>query len=131
MAENRKHKYNDRKCEELGWVCIPLVVETYGCWGAAEVAAFSKLACRLSTRLNQPKSIQLPRPSLSESQLQSHSVQVNLTVRPGPVQLKVPLFLRFPRFCAFSSFTGLIMYTFMYSCCIWDSFRENCPTDIL
>ena len=27
VAENRKHKYNDRKCEELGWVCIPLVVE--------------------------------------------------------------------------------------------------------
>ncbi|KAL5517586.1 hypothetical protein EMCRGX_G003164 [Ephydatia muelleri] len=57
VAENRKHKYNDRKCEELlGWVCIPLVVETYGCWGAAAVAAFSKLTGRLSTRLNQPKS---------------------------------------------------------------------------
>ena len=28
-AENRKHNSNDRKCEELGWVCIPLVVETY------------------------------------------------------------------------------------------------------
>ena len=56
VAENRKHKYNDRKCEELGWMCIPLVVETYGCWGAAAVAAFSKLAGRLSTRLNQPKS---------------------------------------------------------------------------
>ena len=55
-AENRKHNSNDRKCEELGWVCIPLVVETYGCWGAAAVAAFSKLAGRLSTRLNQPKS---------------------------------------------------------------------------
>ncbi|KAL5457675.1 hypothetical protein EMCRGX_G034960 [Ephydatia muelleri] len=56
VAENRKHKYNDRKCEEPGWVCIPLVVETYGCWGAAAVAALSKLAGRLSTRLNQPKS---------------------------------------------------------------------------
>ena len=55
VAENRKHKYNDRKCEELGWVCIPLVVETYGCWGAAAVATFSKLAGRLSTRLNQTK----------------------------------------------------------------------------
>ena len=32
-AENRKHNSNDRKCEELGWVCIPYVVETYGCWG--------------------------------------------------------------------------------------------------
>ena len=57
VAENRKHKYNDRKCEELGWVCIPLVVETYGCWGAAAVAAFSKLAGRLSTNPS-------PRPSL-------------------------------------------------------------------
>ena len=56
VAENRKDKYDDRKCKELGWVCIPLVVETYGCWGAAEVVAFSKLAGRLSTRLNQPKS---------------------------------------------------------------------------
>ena len=56
VAENKKHKNNDRKCEELGWVCIPLVVETYGCWGAAAVAAFSKLAGRLSTRLNLPKS---------------------------------------------------------------------------
>ena len=56
VAKNRKHKYNDRKCEELGWVCIPLVVETYGCWGVAAVVAFSKLAGRLSTRLNQPKS---------------------------------------------------------------------------
>ena len=52
VAENRKHKFNDRKCEELGWVCV---VETYGCWGAAAVAAFSKLAGRLSTRLNQPQ----------------------------------------------------------------------------
>ena len=56
VAENRKHNTNDRKCEELGWVCISLVVETYGCWGAAAVVAFSKLAGRLSTRLNQPKS---------------------------------------------------------------------------
>ena len=55
VAEKRKHNTNDRKCEELGWVCIPLVVETYGCWGAATVAAFSKLAGCLSTRLNQPK----------------------------------------------------------------------------
>ena len=56
VAENRKHNTNDRKCEELGRVCIPLVVETYGCWGAAAVMAFSELAGRLSTRLNQPKS---------------------------------------------------------------------------
>ena len=40
VAENRKHTNNDRKCEEMGWVCIPFVVEY---WGAAAVMAFSKL----------------------------------------------------------------------------------------
>ena len=29
-AEVRKHKANDPKCSELGWVCIPLAVETCG-----------------------------------------------------------------------------------------------------
>ncbi|KAL5473842.1 hypothetical protein EMCRGX_G028404 [Ephydatia muelleri] len=32
-AETRKHKANDPKCSELGWVCVPLAVETYGNWG--------------------------------------------------------------------------------------------------
>ena len=32
-AEERKHKANDSKCAELGWVCIPIAVETYVCWG--------------------------------------------------------------------------------------------------
>ena len=32
-AQIRKHRVNDEMCRELGWVCIPLVVETYGCWG--------------------------------------------------------------------------------------------------
>ena len=31
-AELRKHTTNDTKCAELGWVCIPLVVESYGAW---------------------------------------------------------------------------------------------------
>ena len=33
VAENRKHASNDAKCSELGWVCVPLAVEAYGCWG--------------------------------------------------------------------------------------------------
>ena len=86
-AENNN---NDRKYEELGWVCIRLVVKTYGCWGAAAVAAFSKLAGHLSTKLKAKPTqvqehlwnIQPPRPSLSESQLQSHPLQGNVTVRP-------------------------------------------------
>ena len=28
-AECRKHSSNDPKCQELGWVCIPLAVKTY------------------------------------------------------------------------------------------------------
>ena len=56
LAENRKHNSSDKKCDELGWACIPLVVETYGCWGAEAVAAFSKLAGRLSIRNNELKS---------------------------------------------------------------------------
>ena len=31
-AELRKHAANDDKYNCLGWVCIPLAVETYGCW---------------------------------------------------------------------------------------------------
>ena len=30
-AKARKHNANDHKCRELGWVCILLAVETYGC----------------------------------------------------------------------------------------------------
>ena len=43
-AEVRKHGVNDRKCAELGWVAIPLAVETYGCWGAEAPAVHHFLA---------------------------------------------------------------------------------------
>ena len=39
-SEIRKHNSNDAKCVELGWVCIPLVVETYGAWGQEAVKNF-------------------------------------------------------------------------------------------
>ena len=55
-AEERKHKANDSKCAELGWVCIPIAVETYGCWGTEAKWALSQLASRLATRQNCPKS---------------------------------------------------------------------------
>ena len=32
-AESRKHAAWDAKCQELGWSCIPLAIETYGNWG--------------------------------------------------------------------------------------------------
>ena len=51
-----KHKANDSKCAELGWVCIPIAVETYGCWGTEAKWALSQLASRLATHQNCPKS---------------------------------------------------------------------------
>ena len=55
-TEERKHKSNDTKCAELGWVSIPLAVETYGCWGIEAKWALSQLAFRLAMRKNCPKS---------------------------------------------------------------------------
>ena len=41
-SEIRKHNSNDGKCGDLGqWVCIPLVVETYGAWGQEAVKSFA------------------------------------------------------------------------------------------
>ena len=57
QAEQRKHHSNDAKCGELGWVCIPLVVESYGSWGPEAQRSLSRLAGRLATRLGQPKSV--------------------------------------------------------------------------
>ena len=36
-AQIRKHRVNDERCSDLGWACIPLVVETYGCWGTEAI----------------------------------------------------------------------------------------------
>ena len=47
QAEQRKHHSNDAKCGELGWVCIPLVVESYGSWGPEAQRSLSRLAGRL------------------------------------------------------------------------------------
>ena len=43
-AEERKHRSNDAKCAELGWVSIPLAMEMYGCWGTEAKWALSQLA---------------------------------------------------------------------------------------
>eukprot|EP00731_Ephydatia_muelleri_P037846 Em0578g2a len=42
-AECRKHEANDTKCQELGWTCIPLAVETFGHWGKEAQAVFPVL----------------------------------------------------------------------------------------
>ncbi|KAL5463841.1 hypothetical protein EMCRGX_G032784 [Ephydatia muelleri] len=71
-AEVRKHRANDPKCSELGWVCIPLAVETYGNWGREAQSTFSRLASHLaiitsSHKINDPpysSPYQCPRPKL-------------------------------------------------------------------
>eukprot|EP00731_Ephydatia_muelleri_P001670 Em0001g1670a len=55
-TELRKHEANDVKCSELGWLCIPLVVESYGAWGKEVMESFSSLASRLAITSSRPKS---------------------------------------------------------------------------
>ena len=55
-TELRKHEANDVKCSELGWLCIPLVVESYGAWGKEAMESFSSLASRLAITSSRSKS---------------------------------------------------------------------------
>ena len=48
-TEQRKHCSNDAKCDELTWVCVLLVVESYGAWGKETLESISQLASRLAT----------------------------------------------------------------------------------
>ena len=50
-------QYNYILCGDLGWVCVPLVTETYGAWGPEAMACFSQLTSRLSIRLQKLKSV--------------------------------------------------------------------------
>ena len=56
VAEARKHNANDPKCAELEWVCIPLAVESYGCWGTEAQQSFSRLVARLDIQVGCSKS---------------------------------------------------------------------------
>ena len=58
-AEARKHQANDPKCSELGWVCVPMVAESYGAWGDEASAIISSIASRLATCTGKPKSFLL------------------------------------------------------------------------
>ena len=51
-TEQRKIQANSGICEELGWSCIPLVVESFGAWGQLASNTFKKLASRLSVQVN-------------------------------------------------------------------------------
>ena len=54
-AELRKHAANDAKSGELGWVSIPLVVESYGAWGWETQQCFFRLAFCLAVHGCVPK----------------------------------------------------------------------------
>ena len=58
-TEDRKHKANDAKFDELGCLCVTLVTETYGAWGKEATEAFSQLASQIATLTCRPKSVVL------------------------------------------------------------------------
>ena len=55
ITEQRKHCSNDAKCDELAWVCVPLVVESYGAWGKKDLESISQLAVMFSHLLLKGK----------------------------------------------------------------------------
>ena len=57
VAENRKLQANSPKCQELGWACTPLAVETYGNWGEVAQGTFSRLASHLVISQSWPKAL--------------------------------------------------------------------------
>ena len=50
QTEERKHTCNDPISSELGWKCVPLVVETFGAWGRTAGQFFAQLAVRLAAK---------------------------------------------------------------------------------
>eukprot|EP00731_Ephydatia_muelleri_P008696 Em0004g1034a len=54
-SKQSKHDENDAKCKELGWICVPMVVEAYGAWVTEAMESFSLLASRLATSSNRAK----------------------------------------------------------------------------
>ena len=59
QTEERKHISNDTICSELGWKCVPLVVETLGAWGRTVGQFFGELASRLAAQSHSSKTIML------------------------------------------------------------------------
>ena len=58
-TEERKLKANVAECADLGWVCVPVVAESYGAWGLEAVDFFSKHAPRITTSVGKSKSVVL------------------------------------------------------------------------
>ena len=51
------NKANTGKCADLGWICVPVVAESYGAWGLTARDFFSKLGSPLATSLGKSKSV--------------------------------------------------------------------------
>jgi hypothetical protein len=49
-AADKKHKENDPKCALLGWVCVPLAVDSYGQWCEEAHSAFSQIASHIQVK---------------------------------------------------------------------------------
>ena len=50
---------NDTISSELGWKCVPLVVETFGAWGRTAGQFFGELASRLAVQSHSSKTTML------------------------------------------------------------------------
>jgi hypothetical protein len=50
LGEEEKHNNNDTKCKSLGWKCIPLVVEVFGCWGNEAHTAIRTVANKIAVQ---------------------------------------------------------------------------------
>ena len=47
------------KCADLGWVCVPILAESYRAWGLEAMDFFSKIASRIATSVGKSKSVVL------------------------------------------------------------------------
>ena len=56
-AEERKHRENGAKCEELNWLCVPVAVTPYGCWGSEGKSALKKVVWKLAVRTKQSPAV--------------------------------------------------------------------------
>ncbi|KAL5493834.1 hypothetical protein EMCRGX_G015066 [Ephydatia muelleri] len=66
VTEAMKHQANDPKCSELGWVCVPMVAESYGAWGDEASSIISSIASRLATSTCKSKPTERARSLVGE-----------------------------------------------------------------
>jgi hypothetical protein len=57
--EARKHATYGTLCQREGYDLIPVIVDSFGAWGAAALAHFRKLAAGISRRFGEPYAVVL------------------------------------------------------------------------